>query len=409
MHQSRNGGHVPSAHPTSAVRRPGAAPEVHPARHGASIALIAVFAAVAWGAGRQTGGDPSPPAFQLPQVELMPLAELPDAGSSGEAAARADQLRALIEATHDPLVRAELMLALANWTLARQLEPAASRHILRLDERAFDASARRLLDEVMANLDAAERELRDSAPSPGAPAESAAALSRQATILRTFADALRVIASSHEDGRAADDGSTRPDAAAVRRELSTLLEADQPAVTSATAMWLAELPADRENLRATLRVLDPVLREPSRESPMFGLYQRLGRCRILAADGGYGAALTLLMQLEERCVDWFEGALANAAGRTVAWNELLILKRWHDDLPPDASDERQWCLSRFDQLVTRHFQGGDATAAAPSLARLGLAIPLLVSISDEELQPTAPPSPPSATPEPTPEPAAPPG
>jgi hypothetical protein len=115
----------------------------------------------------------------------------------------------------------------------------------------------------------------------------------------------------------------------------------------------------------------------------YAFFARLLRCRLIAARGGPATALALLMQIEERCDEWFTGDKEREeAVRAARLVRIQILVDWHDSLDSSGSaSERQWCVERIKVLVDEHF--GDNNGP---VLRLTPAIPLLAQPPEEKPQ-----------------------
>jgi hypothetical protein len=123
-----------------------------------------------------------------------------------------------------------------------------------------------------------------------------------------------------------------------------------------------------------LPLLEPVLGVLQKDSLPYAFFGRLLRCRLIAAQGGYAAALALLTQMEDLCEEWMitEADRANAL-RTVSLVEMQILSGWHDSLSPSThASERTWCADRLATLERDRFGEGENT-----VLRLRPAIPVL--------------------------------
>jgi hypothetical protein len=186
--------------------------------------------------------------------------------------------------------------------------------------------------------------------------------------LQAFADALRgyLLAGTESDpNKAARRAASR---------VSVLLEDSNPQVVASAALWYASLRGREADREAALSVLDVPLSDPRPQAMPHAFFTRLLRCRLLAEQGGYAAALALLMQIEEQCERWFveESDRANAR-RAAIWVEIEVLGAWYDRLSdPAQSVERQWCAERMAALSADGFGSGPAT-----VLRLTLAVPLL--------------------------------
>ncbi len=320
----------------------------------------------------------------LPDVRLAPLP-----GDEGEAdylqgiSRRAAELAGVAEQADNRTARGEWYLAAANLILAYTLEPACSRTLLGIpapeDRLAEPSQIKSAMDKARAFLDHAAEDLRKT---PEAEAESD---ERKKTLLRRLESLQALRDGLHAQLLPWDDGETPAFARRAASRLSILLEDTNPRVTAAATLWQAALRLREADWQAALSVLDLPLSDPPKQAVAHGFFARLLRCRVLAEQGGSAAALALLMQLEERCEDWYrdETDRANAV-RAVALVQLQVLGSWYDRLSdPGQKAARQWCADRMSTIREARFG-----MAGASVYRLGAAIPIIVE---------PPANPPSAT------------
>ena len=328
-----------------------------------------------------------PPFPALPRVGLTPMPGFnDDLAYVRVITERVSELSALADQTGDPATRAGLMLASANLILANQLEPACSRRLLHLwidpdeEDEAEILGALARADELLTQVDTLLQQNSDQGDlAAGWPEETRDRLDT----LRAFAAALRVQllrGQGDEAGRAARRAASR---------LSPLLEHGNRKVVAAATFWQAVLRSHESDPSRALAVLEPALADPLPESMPYALFARLLRCRLLADPGSPAAALGLLMQLEERCLEWLGSDMERAdAVRAVQLVRIQIMRDWHDRLSgPDASKERQWCRDRVKTLIEEAFADPGDT-----VMRLTPAIPIVAQ----------PPAPNVETPDPAP-------
>ncbi|UCG15159.1 MAG: hypothetical protein JSV19_07655 [Phycisphaerales bacterium] len=267
-------------------------------------------------------------------------------------------------------------LAAANWILARQIEPAASRWFLDMP-----------LPEDRKNILTAVRQARSEITRARAASPSAASTTRPAGAealsadkhllgtLDTFARAIEAVFTESD----ADPNVTANGHAAF--QLALLLEDDRPLVVSAARLWRAALFRRMGRADRALDLLPYALTELSAGSARFDFYSRLFRCRCIADRGGHAAACTVLLQLEGRCHEWFTHPQDQAdAERAGALLRIKILTRWRNALDADsASAERDWCAA----AVERIRESACGSAGRCPVIRLGLAVPMLVAAPDD--------------------------
>jgi hypothetical protein len=305
----------------------------------------------------------------IPRMRLAPIAGFDDdAAYMKSIADRAAELAAQAGQTADAVTRTDLLLSSANWILARELEPACSRKVLKLAEgpERLDDTA------VLAALDRADELLTEAGKTidSDVPEEVRSDLHHRRETLESFAEALRVYLLPDTDPEAAR--STRRAAS----RLSVLLEDANPQVVAAAGLWQACLRSREADLEPALSVLGPALADPPGRSMPYAFFARILRCRLLAARDGFAMAIGLLTQLEDRTAEWLDNDTDRAdAARTVTLAEFQVLADWHDHLSAaDHPSERAWCGQRMDTLTkTRLGEGGKQN----TVLRLAPAVPIL--------------------------------
>jgi len=308
---------------------------------------------------------------------------------------RADVLAATAKETGAALKRAEYLLAAANITLSLEVEPFCTRRFLRIESNDDAESARsrvetllgratERLNEASAAIDAFERGLadtdsgedgkidddRDKITARTALQAKVAHLRRQTQALRAFAGAEATYLSVDEDN-AGNAGRAR----AAASELAPLLEEQDRSVAAAALFWQSLLRSRESDPEAVLSRLDYVSAELPPNTNPYSFLGRVLRCRTLAQHRPKPVALALLLQLEERCYDWFsDESDKDQALRTVALVRLQVLRAWYDSMDPVANrDERAWCAAQARRIKQKVFEGSN-----PTVFRLLPAVPFLV-------------------------------
>ena len=275
-------------------------------------------------------------------------------------------------------LQAKHLLAAANLILAFELEPVCSQRLLRIpvdpdeidESRIRDALDR--ADELLARAETAVRVGNEADPL----AESATRVQEHAQSLRAFSGALRAYLRAGRDNKGVEE---------IRQAaslLSRLMEQDDPRVVAAATFWQALLRSLEDDPDRALSVLELVLTDPPPDSMPYAFFSRLLRCRLIAQRGGVAAALALLLQLEERCLDWFSDDDERAAAiRVIQLERIHLMTDWREPLPTaDAAAKRSWCRKRAVALTKEAFADPGDT-----VLRLTPAIPTLV----EPLKPPA--------------------
>ena len=285
------------------------------------------------------------------------------------------------------LSRAAVLLGAVNSILARQIEPACSRKLLRID-LGESGGLREALDHADALLTRVEDTLKEVAETSEIQAERNAVAKDHKT-LHAFAAGLRAYLLPGKD-----------DASLGRRRravtlLSPLIEDQDPAVSASATLWQACLRGVGSDIPRALSVLDLAVKRPSAGAMPYALYASVERCRLLAMQGGRATALALLMQVEGQCEEWLgETDEYLAATRMVQFAQMQILADWFDGAGSDGSNdedegssgevrrnEKKWCADRIIELAEEGFAG-----EGNGLFRLGEAIPIIAEppTSDKE-------------------------
>ncbi len=352
----------------------------------AFVCVVALLPAVALGSGAaQTPGD-VPVAGdaveepKLPDVSLAPISGFDDdAAYVRSVSDRVASIEASAAREDLALRRAATLLSGANLILARQIEPACSRKLLRIDGGDGDGSGLRGVldhaDDLLARAEALLKELAEASESPAPRSEAA----RHHKTLHAFAAGLRAYLLP-----GTDDAS----ASGLRRAvslLSPLIEDEDLSVSAAAGLWQACLRSGESDIPRALSALDLAVRKPAEGAMPYALFARVERCRLLAMQDGRATALALLMQVEVRCEEWTgrtglpvgEAEKQAQAVRMVQLAQMQILGDWFDGVgegrpAADARIERKWCADRISKITEEGFGGDDK-----GLFRLSEAIPII--------------------------------
>lgn len=253
--------------------------------------------------------------------------------------------------------------AIVNWVLAREIEPAASRLLLGIS-RAEDA------EHVRAALASVRKH------------QSPEEVSRTQTdldTLQSFAAALEAVWVSEEDEKAIQ----------ARRNgviaLAVLLEHEREDVASAALLWQAMLYRQMGRLDKAFRLLPPVGERVDRDGRAYQFFARLLRCRLVAERGGHAAACALLLQVEERILEWFETDESRAeATRAALLVRLQILEQWRGAMDPKTEPgEIEWCAKAMERIRRTLAGEGDEIR----VLRLGQTIPLIATMPEVQHAP----------------------
>ncbi|MFH0983013.1 MAG: hypothetical protein V2A79_15950 [Planctomycetota bacterium] len=288
-----------------------------------------------------------------------------------EVHAQCEGYAALAREAADPAQAVESELAAANLILARETEPFASRRLLGLSQPEDEASMRSALASARRRLGSAADRLENWVDEdvPGRDRHR-----DRLETLQSFATALEAVWRPGDDEAAAQ---TRRDGVV---SLAVLLEHERKDVASAAAVWQAVLYRQLGRPDRALELLPLATDRAEREARTYQLLSRLLRCRLIADRGGYAAACALLLQIEERIVEWFGTDEARAAAAHAAMlTRVQVLALWRDTLDPATeADEIQWCNRAIERIH------GDAAVEGGSspVLRLEETIPLIVPLPE---------------------------
>ncbi len=312
--------------------------------------------------------------------ELDPLEMFADSEMPQEQQEARRKLEGLLKAAVEPLDKATAHAAMANWLLAIPAAAPATRWVLGLDrpedrqilaESAEDArrhlsEARSLLkaDEGEDNIEKARRKR----------------LSSSLTNLNGFA--LVFLAA----GVKGTDAARREAFSEAAAELSVARESEKADLASAATLWQVTAWTQIGRRERALRALPEVLARPEAAHDFLS---RLLRCRILADEGQYSAALALCTQIRTRIEDWFPrepAARQQARERLVGLLQMRIGQVWMQKLSTQPA-EAELLKGILVSLRQSLFPPGDKL---PEIYTLERAIPILVEAPEVKAPGTAP-------------------
>ncbi len=257
-------------------------------------------------------------------------------------------------------------LARANDLLARQTEPAVSRWFLDLTLPGDN-------EQVLENVRRAQALLTESRTDTDRPGTADGTRRDDIEALEAFARAMEsVFAAGEGDAEVAER-----DLASIR--LAVLLEDDRADVATAARLWRAALLRRLDRHDRILALLPEPLAGLSAEGRRFDFYARLLRARSIADLGGYAAACTLLLQVEDKCDEWFAATPDAADARRAAMAvRCRVLRLWADSLDPAThQEERDWCLRAIERARAAACPGAETCPVLP----LEMAVPVLARSS----------------------------
>ncbi|MFQ5490731.1 MAG: hypothetical protein ACE5GE_08430 [Phycisphaerae bacterium] len=304
-----------------------------------------------------------------------------EAGHLAYVDGRIEALLSAGERAASDLQKVNYQLAAANWMLSRQIEPRVSRLLLGIEASGDRAGLMSGLEQARFRLDACRTALEAIPPADESEEEEGgegadpqaltiAALERSVESLSAYAAAIGAIWRPDEA-----DGESK----AIRRTASALgvfLEDDRPEVAQLASLYRALLYGRMGRLERALSALEPALAPLPAESRAAALYNRVLRCQLLAQEGGFVVAWSLLLRLEERVTEWFSvPRQVQSATRAVGLARLEIARQWEASLRAQgAKEEADWCRQSADALEAALQEGGGRL----EVLRLGLAVPMMV-------------------------------
>jgi hypothetical protein len=271
--------------------------------------------------------------------------------------------------TKDGSAQVELLLSLANFRLARELEPAASRWLLG-DE---SAEVRRQLAESAGKARAEAERALDILTGLAAKSPVPRIGGKPLATWRAVAEQLISLAAVLEGiGRGAVDAPCLARLEPMTRDSSA------PVAAAAKLWWIAGMRQAGLGSKI-LEKVDPATSKPG-QLP-YDFFSRLLHCRLLADRGSYAVATGLAIQMESRGDGWFKKAQVGEAKRAVCGLQIELAERWAERLERgNAAEEGAHRRSVAEDLRARLSRVPDG-----QVYRLGLAVPVAV-------EPPAPPA-----------------
>ena len=310
-------------------------------------------------------------------AEAVPLTTAPypeevtdEAGYARWLARRTAALREVAQRAEDPIERAAAWLAVANWRLATECEPALSRMLQGIASPQDDDFVVGLANDCVATLQVSRELLQASRPTAGSDPPAESDLEASIDTLEAFARAFHAFAASDQDDASAERGRQ------AARALSPYLEDERTDVAAAALLWQAVLYGRSEQSDRVMRLL-PLVTEPlRREALRCDFFARLLRCRFLVRRQAFAAAWTLALYLEERSYDWFsQPALRSAACGSADLVKTRICEQWPAAAPEaQRAKTHEWCQGVTSRLHDKQPGGG--------VMRLDTAAPVVVDIPE---------------------------
>jgi hypothetical protein len=268
------------------------------------------------------------------------------------------------KSTGDDAASVELLLALANFRLARQAEPAATRWLLGRDSPEDRRSIARVAGTAKAEIKQAADVL--ARLERGTPDRRIGG--KPLSDWKEIAGQLSALADAQ-----ADADQTRVEPGLLAR-LEELIKIKPSSLAAATRLWRFALMRQAGQGRQAMAQIPPATAKPN-DLP-YDFFLRLLHCRLLADEGGYAVATTLAVQMDSQCEGWFDKSVRPEVRRAIALLLVDLNERWADRLRQEKigaqADRRRAAAQRLRQ---RLLSGRDVT-----VYRLGLAVPILVEL-----------------------------
>lgn len=326
----------------------------------------------------------APASFAWPKLRIAPRAPQGEEDFAAWYGQELARLQTAAESAELPLKKAEAHSAAANHLLSHGLAVAATCRLLQVPVEATAGCGGRP-DEV---LDAADEHLRKATEILAVDAEKnglvdpaqdeRAALTTKHELLSAFATALRVAMSDQSDLDARRAAASR---------LSPLRESDDAGTAAAAGLWQAFIRSAEEDKGPAESILGNPAAVIRPGALPHAFFSKLLRARLIDQGGSPGAALAVLLHVEDRTGEWFSPEHDEIFRNACRWSRLRILHRWQARLSDPAMEmERQWCKERMDELLLD-------LSGEPELAAISPAIPAIVAVEAAKAPPADTPVP----------------
>ncbi|RIK66562.1 MAG: hypothetical protein DCC65_09420 [Planctomycetota bacterium] len=259
----------------------------------------------------------------------QPAPKIAESATTAPSAPTCEDELATLDAANNPRDKAiaEFLVARCQLVLdcARPLSLVLADHAAARDQLARETSA------VLAQI----RVAQESLPGSGLEPEKIATLESELAMHRAFAEAFAAIARDP----ATDEARKQLTEATIG--LALYLDDTRKEVVEAARLWQGVAYRLAAKPDRALQVLRPVLSAPA--ARRIGFWARIERCRSLADQGRYAAALALAARLGPRVDAWFEDedtATRKAATDSLRWLKADLLERWAARLQDSGEKER---------------------------------------------------------------------
>ncbi len=281
-------------------------------------------------------------------------------------AEQAESMRRVAEESESRETIFTQKLAVVNWVLSRQCEPALSRLLQGIELPGDATRVAELAERCSVDLKALRPLLDDLSADDLADSSQVHEWEDSLDVLESFAIAFAAYCDSSPG---ANDLLSE-----AAMALSINLEDERAEVAAAALLWQAALYGRNGDEERLSRLLPLVTVSPRPESLVFDFFVRYLRCDGLRRRGAYSTAWTLLLVLEEKSRDWFGlTERRDEAGRSAVLLKLHICHDWPGAAPESQRDSvRGWCDQNGRRLSDEYFghDGGN-------VLRLTTAIPII--------------------------------
>lgn len=334
--------------------------------------------------------DSARPKASMPFAVILSAEALPlGAENERELAVKvAEKSDSLIAAAQDHEQKDQLRqafdgyLAAANWILAYQIEPMATRELLQAAQPSDADAALVLVNRARAQL-ARAATIWKSIENDEKQVDSGDRfrLADQLESLQGFANAFWALWRTDY----ASDSQRDETLAQAAGRLSIAREDDRPHVALAAQLWQAYLYFVRGRSERTIDLLPDAMTEPD-QAVHYEYFSRILRCRALVRETqGFSSAIALLARLEHSASEWFDEPAARLEAQRVAGlARRQVLNNWAAQFRKSSEPDRaKWCDEAIADIDRKHF----STPESAPLLRLETAAPRITDIPFQSPQP----------------------
>lgn len=299
--------------------------------------------------------------------------ELGEADLARRLAQREEEMLAAVREQTDRMAATDAAVRVAEFILARRIEPQLSRELYEQTtgaDWAGIAAAMRAADEAMKLADKSlQASGKDADEALLARMESCRAF---AELFSAWAAVVTTPTSQPTTTRAA--GTPQDRLVEACRGLAPLLDSSDSDRSGAARLWQAAAYRRAGRVDRALQVLPRVTNAPP--ALPFDFFARMERCRALADRGDFAAALALAIRIEGQVDEWFPLPQRPSARTTARFLQQQLWQRWNARLEADKDPAAELIRRQTTRPVAPTSGPSAAPTSAPSagLFRLGIAI-----------------------------------